>query len=427
VTRRRGVYGGIEILETIGTPEAFRIIDRMAKGNADSLATVASRNAIARKQRKGAALPEIPKPRESPVAQGPPVPPGPVRADREGDPMPPGAIARLGSARWRLANEPRRIIVSPDGKRVAVIDNFASAEVFDSRTGRRLERARTGIFNWGIDLRLSVALSADWRKIAAVEGDDRSGTVLAILDRAKAEKVKIKFARDKESHPVVPEEIEAGSHSSHIAEYLSSAAFSPDGKTLLGAVHFQWGCSNFKITREVNETHLVAWDAKGKETWKTPAQANEVNTILFAPDGKTVIVVDQAGVGFRNVGTGRELRRWPSKEPLFSARLSPDGAWLAAGSKDAVLIQEVRTGKVRRLAVSGKEIRAVAFSPDGSLLAGGGDKSIRFWDPKTGKSPGDCTGFPKRVEAVEFSSDGKTLFSGHERIPRAGGKMNATA
>ena len=230
--------------------------------------------------------------------------------------------------------------------------------------------------------------------------------------------MKIEFGRKKESYPLVPEEVEeSGSFGSRIIEYLSAAAFSPDGKTLVGSVRFDWLCIGSNAAKEVKESHIIAWNVStGKEIWKSLAPANDVRTILFSPDGKTMTVVDQTGIGFWDVATGRELRRWPSKDPLFSARYSPNRNWLATGSKEQVLLWEVATGKVRRrLAVPGKEIKAIAFSRDGQLLAGGSGKTIRFWDALTGKACGDCSAFPSPVEAVAFSSDGKTLFSGHEQ------------
>ena len=409
----------IEILECFGTPEAVQIIERLTQGNADGLATGESRTVIARMRQKNAPLPEIPKVQEPPVAENRPVPPpGPVLPDLDGDPMPAGAIARLGTARWRLANEPRRIIVSADGKTLAVVNSLSGVELLDSETGRSIERLKIGTFGWWFDLRMAVALSTDWRKVAALEAGERPGAVVAVLDRGKAEKVKIDYCRRKEAHPLVPEEVEgSGSFSSGAMEYLSAADFSPDGNTLVGSVRFEWHCSGGNVTKEIKETHLVAWNTStGKEIWKSQAMAQAVNTILFAPDGKSLTVVDQAGISFWDAGTGQELRRWQSKDPLFSARYAPDRNWIATGSKDEVLLWEVATGKLgRRLALPGKEIKAIAFSRDGKLLAGGADKTIRFWDTRTGKAQGDCAAFPSPVEAVAFSSDGKTLISGHQQ------------
>ncbi len=406
----------IAILEGIGSPEALGIIARLTKGNAEGLTTVLSRTVLARRQNRNAPLPELPKPQESPVADNPA--PGPVLPDLNGDPMPAGAIARLGSARWRLANEARRILVSADGKMLAVVNNFSGVELLDSRTGRSIRHSETGFFGWRFDLRMAVALSADWQKVAVLEAGERFGSVLAVFDWRKAEKLKINYRRKKESFPVVPEEVEeAGGMSTMRIEYLSATDFSPDGKTLVGAVRFDWQCSGGKFTKKVKENHLIAWNAStGKELWKMLSPTKEIITIVFSADGKIITAVDQTGVGFWDVATGRELRRWKSKLPLFSARYSPDRTWLATGSKDEVLLWEVATGKVlRRLAIPGKEVNAIAFSPDGKLLAGGSDKTIRLWDPLTGKAHGDCSAFPSPVEAVAFSSDTQTLFSGHQQ------------
>src|SRR5262249_2513646 len=148
-------------------------------------------------------------------------------------------------------------------------------------------------------------------------------------DRGKAGKLTIEYGRPKESYPLVPEEVESdGSYSSSTAEYLSAADWSPDGKTLVGAVRFVWECRGVRAGKELNETLVVGWDAStGKEVWKSLAPA-EVRTILFSPDSKTLTVVDRAGVGFWDPAAGRELRRWQSRDPLFSAVYSPDRRWL---------------------------------------------------------------------------------------------------
>ena len=404
----------IEALEAIGTPESLRIIERLTQGNADRLLTVESRAVIARLQKKRAPLPDVPKAQEGPVVESPP--PGPVRPDRDGDPMPAGAIARLGSARWRLTREPRRIIIGADGKQLAVVNDLSRVELLDAQTGRSIERVGGGFFSFGLDLRLGVALSADLRKVAVLDFGEKAA--LAVADRDKSQMVKIEYGRKKETYPLVPEEVEdGGSHASGTLEFLSAVDFSPDGKTLVGAVRVEWQCSGGKFRKELKETHLVAWNAAtGKEIWIIPGPEKTSHTISFSADGKTLTVVDEAGIGFRDVATGRELRRWPSKDPLFSARYSPDRNWLATGSKEEVLLWDVATGKVvRQLALPGKEIKAIAFSPDGKLLAGGSGKTIRFWDVLSGKPLGDCSAIRNPVQAVAFSGDGKTLFSGHQK------------
>jgi WD40 repeat protein len=124
--------------------------------------------------------------------------------------------------------------------------------------------------------------------------------------------------------------------------------------------------------------------------------------------------VDESGVRFWDATRGKELRRWDSPDPLFSARYSPDNTLLATGSDSRVLLWNVATGKLLfRVAVPGEVIKAIAFSADGKLLAAGGDKKIRLWNVRTCQVEGEWSDFPKPVEAVAFSGDGKTLFSGH--------------
>ena len=143
----------IEILEGIGTPEALRIIDHLTKGNEVGLLTTQSRAVIARLKKKNEPLPDIPKAQQT-VADNQTPPPGPVLPDlAKGDPMPACAIARLGSTRWRLTGEPRRIVPSRDRKMLAVVTDFCTVEILDAQTGRKIERAGTGFFNFGFDLR----------------------------------------------------------------------------------------------------------------------------------------------------------------------------------------------------------------------------------------------------------------------------------
>jgi WD40 repeat protein len=404
----------VEILERVGTPEALRVLERLAAGNPEGLLTAESHAAVARVHRRKVPPRGVPEAREIPVAERPPA--GPVLPDRHGDPMPAGAIARLGTTRWRLAGEPRRILGSADGKLLAVMNSSAGIDLLDAQTGRNVERGKDGLFSQGFDLRTGVALSADWRKVAAVEAVDGFDTVLVVRAKGRAGEVKIAYRRSKESYPLVPEEVESeGSSSWGNTESLEAVEFSPDGKTLLGVVRFEWHCSGGKVEKEVKETHVIAWDAAtGKERWKSPALPNRIHTVVFSPDGKTLTAVGDAGVSLWDAVAGRELRRWPSKEPLYSALYSPDRRWLATGGEGKVLLWEVAAGKVaRHLAIPGKEIKAIAFGPDGKLLAAGGDRTIRFWDPPTGKPLGDCPA-PNVVEAVAFSGDAKTLFSGHD-------------
>ncbi len=401
----------VEILETIGTPEALKIIDQLAKGNPDGLITSQSKAVVARVQKKKSPLPEIPKAQSS-VADSQ-LPSSPVLPDLQGDPMPPGAIARLGSARWRLMSDPLRILVSPNGKMVAVVNGPGSLEILDAQSGKKIERIGSWLPGLELDLSGGVALSADWRKVGLVEIAESKG-VLAVFDRGKSEKVKIGYSRKKESHPVPTVVDEGGFSASSTMEYLSATEFSPDGRTLVGSVRFVWSHFSSKKS-EVKESHLIAWDsATGKELWRILASAEVINSIAFSPDGKTLTVVDSAGIGFRDAGTGKEmpplaLQRSTVFRALFTG---PQMAGNGRQESNPALGSNHWQG-CHKLPLDGDQIRAIAFTPDGKLLAGGGEKTMRFWDPVAGKHLADCSEFKNFVLALGFSSDGKTLFSGH--------------
>ena len=60
-----------------------------------------------------------------------------------------------------------------------------------------------------------------------------------------------------------------------------------------------------------------------------------------------------------------------------------------------------------------KRVVAVAFSPDGKTLASaGGENVIRLWDLATYKTVRTLEGHTDGVECLAFSPDGKILASG---------------
>ncbi len=89
---------------------------------------------------------------------------GPALSDLLGDPMPAGEIARLGSARWRISGEPRRIVVSADGKTLGKVTAVTQVNLLDAGNGRSVDRGRTASFGIGIDQRMAMAVDWEARK-----------------------------------------------------------------------------------------------------------------------------------------------------------------------------------------------------------------------------------------------------------------------
>src|SRR5262249_61095609 len=111
------------------------------------------------------------------------------------------------------------------------------------------------------------------------------------------------------------------------------------------------------------------WDAQtGKEVSAVAGHADGVYSVVFAPNGKSLLTAS----GDKTVRhwdlTGREIRTFGTREGGFScARFSPDGQLVAAvGPGHATSLWEADNGKeLNRLPGTKEEISAITFLPDG--------------------------------------------------------------
>jgi WD40 repeat protein len=117
-----------------------------------------------------------------------------------------------------------------------------------------------------------------------------------------------------------------------------------------------------------------------------------VSSLLFSPDGKTLVSLGDYQVLFRDGSHHSD-----EEIPLTKVHL-----W------------DVATGK-HRLALAGHDryVASAAFTPDGKLLASASaDDTIRLWDPRTGKAIRVIKQNGSRFSQVFFTPDGKTLVTG---------------
>ena len=184
-----------------------------------------------------------------------------------------------------------------------------------------------------------------------------------------------------------------------------SAAYSPDGKTL--------------VTAGSNGV-LIRWEVE-----KLPAGArlltsfSPANAIAFSPDGRMFATANlDHTVGLSSAEGGQLALLRGHDSGVRSVAFSPDGKRLASGSGDkTVKLWEVATKKLLSTTPAQSEpVNAVAFSPDGKLLAiGTGDWSstrtgqVSLWDPKTGKGIFPVLETRRDVKALAFSPDSKRL------------------
>jgi WD40 repeat protein len=351
--------------------------------------------------------------------------------DRYGDPLPPGAIARLGSIRFRAHDAVHTLVVTPNGRLLAVGDG-SGFTVWDALTGKQLYRLP-------YPHNRCVAFSADSKHLAT--GGEKA---ICLWDAVTGKQL-----RCLQLEPCPPE----------IFSTICSINFSPDGK-LLASGHIDkairlWDTASGKLIRlypgHTDLVDMVVFSLDGK-TLISSSQDGRVcfwevasGTLLrrvggpilcLSPDGRLLATTDNGArsplakdvqepgrtVRIHHMATGRELARFAGPSPRFiSGAFSPNGKLLALSRSsseyyieiDSIHLIEVATGRlVRVLREHPNGCSALTFSPDGRYLISAGGNSIRWWDIATGQRVRQFTGHENLVQSVAFAPDGKTLGSG---------------
>lgn len=190
--------------------------------------------------------------------------------------------------------------------------------------------------------------------------------------------------------------------------WVTSLAFSPDGKTLAA------GGGQTLLYRPGSVT---LWDpSTGQLTGELEGHDSAVWAVAFSPDGATLAtgtygnalaLFDVAERKLRTNLSGHE--HW-----ITSLAFSPDGSLLASGSEDMTIkLWDTATGE-EKATLAGHEamVRDVAFSPDGQTLASASiDKTVRLWDVASAKEKAKLEGHTDGVWAVAFAPDGTWLAS----------------
>ncbi len=179
---------------------------------------------------------------------------------------------------------------------------------------------------------------------------------------------------------------------------VNAVAFSPDGE-FIAAGGFRGG--------------LRLWHVRSGD-WRRSFKGHEsdVYAVAFSPDGK-LLASGSADKTIRlwKVATGKTVRVLTGHTDwVLSLTFSPDGRILrSVGREGALRTWDVATGKdLRTLRVTDK-VRAADFSPDGTLIAVSSGRRVKLLEATTGKVLRRFPEQPKKVTAVVFSPDGRSL------------------
>jgi len=217
-----------------------------------------------------------------------------------------------------------------------------------------------------------------------------------------------------------------------------SAAFSPDGKTLISGSEdgtaLVWNLQAVLKVEPPRQEPLPPADHYGDPLPPgTVARMGSLRfqhgsgiaSVTFSPDAKTLAVAaagnEGSSVCLWDVATGQELRRFDGYGSSWPSQIgfSPDGALLAALTGHEIYLWETGSGKKRGKVVQHKDsINSFSFSPDGKILAAAGgypngykDFAVYLWNIETGEELLRLVGHMTPVRKVLFSANGKRILS----------------
>jgi WD40 repeat protein len=318
--------------------------------------------------------------------------PTPTAVDFLGDPLPPGAVARLGTLRFRVAEDIAFLAYSGDGKKL-VTQGSKTIAVWNAETGQKLVEFagdNVGPLAWRPDGR-GVML------VTEPDGTKRIGDFTREIPKTvpQQQKEPKKIAKAK---PVADD------------EQISVYAMSPGGKYLIGGRRGHLDRRRSLAVWEIEPSKRLADLRLVRELGPQEGNCHE---IFFSPEGKYAGVV--SGPGFINphpknqypqptmtfvlyeLATGEVRKSRAIPAPRISADgwlpmdLSANGRFLAYRGQDTTFhllaLDRDQTDAPKEIVDTGQQfagLSTVAFAGE-QVFAGTANQTVFVFDIKTGR------------------------------------------
>jgi WD40 repeat protein len=184
-------------------------------------------------------------------------------------------------------------------------------------------------------------------------------------------------------------------------DVVQTVAFSSDGQLLL--------------TTAGREAHL--WDGtSGRALSQSFTHPSVISTAVFSPRGNKLLLAGEDGVAqlWQVDSGGRAGACLVHQGRINAVAFSPDGHLLVTGSADhTACLWDTEAGTCLHRWTHRLDVLVVAFSPDEqTVLTGSVDETARLWQISSGQEIGSPLKLGGPVEAMAFSSDGRTLALG---------------
>ena len=226
---------------------------------------------------------------------------------------------------------------------------------------------------------------------------------------------------------------------------MRTVAYSPDGS---------------RIATGSDDRSVKIWDASSGERLHSLDLGDQVDKVIFSPDGLRLVVKLEYTGAICDIHTGTciatlqhedskciglslshqgdrvvtgtndgKAKIWSAvtgeellelNEHTYAIRcvaFSPDGAEVATASSDCTVVTcDSWTGQRRRVYQMSAKVWSVAYSPEGDFIAmGDGGGRVRVCDARSGVFLAEFEGHTEGVYGLQFLPDGHNLLSHSER------------
>lgn len=351
----------------------------------------------------------------------------------------------------RHGNDVTSARFSLDERAVVTASDDATVRVWNTTTGAAAPIVLSGhSAAISSDARLAATASRD---LSARIYDPTTGQILAQL-RGSGALSKVEFSPDGRLIMTTGHEVRLWNPATgDLIKELpnqTSAAFSPDGKTLItlsvGLVR-RWDTSNWQsqgeplkpdgaqnITFSGDGRLILTFGGGRAQVWETNSGCNlvtlpngprtfddhkEIKLATINYDGRFVLAGNEYGDWLWDLSTtscAQNKGAVQARKLGRGAVFSPDGKSIVKATGQQVDVLDVTTLQSvgPKLSAGNRNATLTAvYSPDGKrIITTGDDRTARVWDVSTGKIVTELTGLPRFVTSAKFSADGKFILTG---------------